>query len=349
MNFIKPLLVLLLIAMTSSENMSLINNVEAAGKADLILLNGRVWTGNKNQPWAEAVAAKGERIIFVGATAEARQLADQKTRVVDLQGRLALPGFIDDHTHFIEGGFQLLSVDLRDAATPQEFSERIRKQAAKLPKGRWIRGGDWDHERWGGELPTKEGIDRFTADNPGFVTRLDGHMGLANSAALKLARVTRGTPSPAGGTVVKDARTGEPTGVLKDDAMALVYSAIPDESDAEYEEALRAALDYAASVGLTSIQDITGWRDYEVYKKFKEAGRLTVRVYARTPMREWRRQADLVKRQGAGDDWLRLGGLKAFMDGSLGSTTALFFEPFTDAPNTPGLMADDNIPEGPSI
>jgi predicted amidohydrolase YtcJ len=347
MKFMKSLLVAILILMPFTENSPLINSVEAAAdKADLILLNGRIWTGNKKQIWAEAIAAKGERIIFVGANTDAKKLADAKTRVIDLQGKLALPGFIDDHTHFIEGGFHLLSVDLRDAATPAEFAERIRNRAAKLPKGRWIRGGDWDHEHWGGELPNRQWIDKFTADNPVFVTRLDGHMGLANSAALKLAGLTKDTPSPSGGTIVKDAVTGEPTGVLKDDAMSLMYKVIPDESDAEYDEALQASLNYAASVGVTSVQDITGWRDYEIYKKFKNSNRLTVRVYARTPMSQWQRQAELVKQQGAGDHWLKLGGLKAFMDGSLGSTTALFFEPFTDAPDNRGLMLEANTPEG---
>lgn len=347
MNILKYLVAAILILMPFSEDISRTNTVEAAAdKADLLLLNGRIWTGSQKQPWAEAVAAKGERILFVGSNAEAKKLADGKTRVVDLQGKLTLPGFIDDHTHFIEGGFHLLSVDLRDAATPAEFSERIKNQAAKLPKGRWIRGGDWDHERWGGDLPAKEWIDKFTGDNPVFVTRLDGHMGLANSAALRLAGLSKETPSPSGGTIVKDPVSGEPTGVLKDDAMALVYKVIPDETDAEYEEALQASLNYAASVGVTSVQDITSWRDYEIYKRFKNASRLTVRVYARTPMSHWQRQAEVVRQQGAGDQWLKLGGLKAFMDGSLGSTTALFFEPFSDAPNNRGLMLEANTPEG---
>lgn len=347
MKCLKRLFVALLILMSFSQNTPLTTSVEAAAeRADLILLNGRIWTGNKKQLWAEALAAKGERILFVGANAGAKKLADGKTRVIDLQGKLTLPGFIDDHTHFIEGGFHLLSVDLRDAATPAEFAERIKGRAAKLTKGRWIQGGDWDHERWGGELPKKEWIDPFTADHPVFVTRLDGHMGLANSAALKLAGLTRETPSPSGGTIVKDAVTGEPTGVLKDDAMALVYKVIPDQSDAEYEEALQASLQYAASVGVTSVQDISSWRDYEIYKRFRNSRRLTVRVYARTPMSQWQRQAEVIRQQGAGDHWLRLGGLKAFMDGSLGSTTALFFEPFADAPDNRGLMLEANTPEG---
>ena len=318
-----------------------------AAQADLILINGRLWTGNKSQQWVEALASRGERIIAIGSTREIKKLADTKTRIIDLKGRLALPGFIDDHTHFIEGGFHLLSVDLRDAATPEEFALRIRGHAATLAAGRWVTGGDWDHERWpGGPLPTKELIDRYTTNNPVFVTRLDGHMGLANSTALRLAGITKDTKDPPGGTIVRDEMTGEPTGVLKDDAQSLVYRVIPAKTEAEREEALRASLAAAARFGVTSIQDITPWADYEVYKRFRDSGRLTVRVYARTPMSQWKQQAEIVAKHGAGDDWLRLGGLKAFMDGSLGSTTALFFEPFSDSPNTSGLMVDDNIPEG---
>jgi predicted amidohydrolase YtcJ len=238
-------------------------------------------------------------------------------------------------------------VDLRDAPTPAEFARRISDHAKTLPSGRWITGGDWDHERWPGRpLPTKELIDSSTQKNPVFVSRLDGHMGLANSAALRMAGVTKETKNPPGGTIVRDPKSGEPTGVLKDDAMALVYRVIPERGEAERDEALKASLAAAARAGVTSIQDITPWPDYDAYKRFRDAGRLTVRVYARTPMSQWKRQADLVARHGAGDDWLKLGGLKAFMDGSLGSTTALFFEPFNDAPNTSGLMVDDNNPEG---
>ena len=315
--------------------------------AELALINGRIWTGNKSQPWAEGLASRGERIIATGSNSDIKKLADAKTRVIDLEGKLALPGFIDDHTHFLIGGFHLLSVELRDAGTPEEFGSRIKGYASKLPAGRWITGGDWDHERWpGGPLPTKELIDRYTQNNPVFVTRLDGHMGLANSVALRMAGVTKDTKDPPGGTIVRDARTGEPTGILKDDAQGLIYRVIPETSDAEREEALKASLTEAARFGVTSIQDITPWQDYETYRRFRDSGRLTVRVYARTPMSQWKRQAEIVARQGTGDDWLRLGGLKAFMDGSLGSTTALFFEPFSDAPNTSGLMVDDNIPEG---
>lgn len=315
--------------------------------ASLAIINGRLWTGDKSQPWAEGLAVRGERIVAVGSTEAVKKLIDPKTCVIDLQGRLALPGFIDSHTHFIEAGFHLLSVDLRDAATPEEFARRVGLHAAKLAAGRWITGGDWDHERWpDSQLPTKELIDHLTRDNPVFLSRLDGHMGLANSAALRLAGITKETADPAGGAIVRDPQSNEPTGILKDDAQALVFRVIPERTDIERREALIASLAEAARVGVTSIQDITPWQDYDAYRQCSEESRLTVRVYARTPMSQWERQADQVANAGAGDDWVRLGGLKAFMDGSLGSTTALFFEPFNDAPNTSGLMIDDNIPEG---
>lgn len=318
-----------------------------APAADLAIVNGRIWTGNKSQPWVAALASRGERITAAGSTDDVKKLIDSKTCFIDLQGRLALPGFIDGHTHFIEGGFHLLSVDLRDAPTPEEFARRIGNHAAKLPADRWITGGDWDHERWpGAPLPTKDLIDCFTPEHPVFVSRLDGHMGLANSVALRMAGITKETSDPPGGTIVRDPETGEPTGILKDDAQSLVYRVTPEPVEGGRDEALKASLAEAARLGVTSIQDITPWPDYDAYKRFRDAGRLSVRVYARTPMSQWQRQADAVARQGAGDDWLRLGGLKAFMDGSLGSTTALFFEPFNDAPNTSGLMVNDNIPEG---
>jgi predicted amidohydrolase YtcJ len=321
--------------------------MKRAVSADLVLSSGRIWTGDKSAPWAEALASRNDRIIRVGSNQEVMKLAGPGTRVIDLKGKLSLPGFIDDHTHFVSGGFELLSVSLRDARTPAEFAERISAQAQKVGPGRWITGGDWDHELWpGAPLPTRELIDRYTPANPVSVERLDGHMVLANSLALKLAGITKETSDPPGGAIVRDPRTGEPTGVLKDAAMGLIDKVIPEPAAAEYDQALEAALKEAARAGVTSIQDITPWPDYEVYKRFRDSGRLTVRVYSRTPMRSWQRQADLVARFGRGDEWLRLGGLKAFMDGSLGSTTALFFQPFTDAPNTSGLMADDNIPEG---
>ncbi|MCX7753014.1 MAG: amidohydrolase [Blastocatellia bacterium] len=316
-------------------------------EAELVLLGGRVWTGDPQQPHAEAVAIGRGRILAVGSAEAVRAWIGSRTHVLDVRGRLVLPGFIDNHTHFVNGGFQLLSVDLRDARDPQEFARRIAERAKALPPGRWITGGNWDHELWpGAPLPRKEWIDPHTPNTPVFVTRLDGHMGLANSLALRRAGITRETPDPPGGTIVRDPQTGEPTGILKDAAMELVYRVIPEPSDSEYDEALRAALREAARVGVTSIQDITEWAHWPVYRRARQRGELTVRVYARTPIPEWERQREVIAREGPGDEWLRFGGFKGFVDGSLGSTTALFFEPYTDAPQTSGLLHGQMFPEG---
>jgi predicted amidohydrolase YtcJ len=259
--------------------------------SDLAILNGRLWTGNKSQPIVQALACRGERIVAVGSNDDVKKIIGPKTRIVDLQGKLALPGFIDSHTHFVEAGFHLLSVDLRDAPAPEEFARRIGNHAAKLPAGSWITGGDWDHERWpGAALPTKELIDVLTLEHPVFVSRLDGHMGLANSAALRRAVITRESADPPGGKIVRDPNTGEPTGILKDDAQSLVFRVIPEHSDAIRDAALKASLAEASRFGVTSIQDITPWHDYDAFKRFRDAKLLTVRVYARTPMSQWKRR-----------------------------------------------------------
>jgi predicted amidohydrolase YtcJ len=316
-------------------------------EADLVIVNASVRTLDAKTPAAEAVAVYAGRIVAVGTSAEVRALAGPKTRVVDAGGALVMPGFNDAHVHFLSGGFQLSSVDLRDAATPQEFAERIRSFAEKLPKGRWITGGDWDHERWpGAPLPTKELIDAFTPDRPVFVNRLDGHMALANSYTLRLAGVTRDTPDPPGGQIVRDAKTGEPTGVLKDAAMSYVWKFAPASSFEEKLDAARAATAHAAAHGVTSVQDMSAGADVGVYQTLLERGELKTRVYAVSPLPDWERLGRVGVRRAFGGDMLRVGGLKAFSDGSLGSTTALFFEPYLDAPNTSGLPGDEMFPEG---
>jgi predicted amidohydrolase YtcJ len=315
--------------------------------ADLVIVNANVHTLDRTRPLVEAVAVFGNRIAAVGTSAEIRKLAGATTRIIDAGGALVLPGFNDAHVHFIDGGSHLASVQLRDAANPQEFAERIRQFAAKTPKGRWITGGDWDHERWpGAPLPTKELIDKFTPDHPVFVNRLDGHMSLANSAALKLAGVTRETKDPDGGLIVRDPQTGEPTGVLKDAAMSFVYAKIPDASFDEKLEAARAATEHAASLGVTSVQDMSTGSDVGVLQTLAARGELKTRIYAVSPLPQWERLSRTGMRAVFGSDMLRVGGLKGFADGSLGSTTALFFEPYNDAPATRGLPSDEMFPEG---
>jgi len=315
--------------------------------ADLIIINAHVHTMNVDQPAAEAVAVYGNRIAAVGSTEEVRKLAGARTRVVDAGGRLILPGFNDSHVHFLSGGFQLSSVDLRDARSPQEFAERIRSFAQKTTRGRWITGGDWDHERWpNAPLPTKELIDAFTPDTPVFVNRLDGHMSLANTLALKLAGVTRETKDPPGGLIVRDPKTGEPTGILKDAAMGFVYKVIPESSAAEKLAAARAATDHAARLGVTSVQDMSAGNDVGIYQMLLAQGQLKTRIYAVSPLPAWERLARTGLHAPFGDDLLRIGGLKGFADGSLGSTTAYLFDAYNDAPATRGLPADEMFPEG---
>lgn len=314
--------------------------------ADTIIVNAVVHTMDSAQPTAEAVAIYANRIVAVGSSKDIKKLAGPTTRSIDAKKHLLLPGFNDAHTHFLSGGFQLSSVDLRDADSPQEFAARIKAFAEKLPKGRWITGGDWDHERWAdAKLPTKELIDTITPDTPVFVSRLDGHMALANSLALKLAGVTRQTLDPAGGVIVRD-KSGEPTGVLKDAAQSFVWKVIPPATFDERLAAARAATNYAASLGVTSIQDVSAGTDVGVYQTLLDRGELKTRIYAVAPLPQWERLARTGVRAHFGCDMLRVGGLKGFSDGSLGSTTALFYEPYRDDPSTSGIPGDEMFPEG---
>jgi predicted amidohydrolase YtcJ len=316
-------------------------------KPTLIVLNASVHTLDPNRPRAEAVAIHGNRIAALGSSGEIRKLAAADTRIIDAAGRLLLPGFNDAHVHFLNGGFQLSNVDLREAKTPAEFAQRIKDFARNVPRGRWITDGGWDHENWpGAPLPTKELIDADTPETPVFVDRLDGHMALANSYALQLAGVTRGTQDPPGGLIVRDPQTGEPTGILKDAAMAFVNRIIAAKSFDEKLAAARAATEYAASLGVTSVQDMSGNHDVAVYQELARRGEWKTRIYAVAPLPAWDGLAKIGFRAPFGDDLIRIGGLKGFADGSLGSSTAYFFEPYNDAPNTHGLPGDQMFPEG---
>jgi hypothetical protein len=312
-----------------------------------------VWTGWEEKPEVEALAIRGETIAAAGSDSEIRRLAGPATRVEDLGGRRVLPGFIDSHTHFIDGGRYLLGADLREARSEKEMAALVGRHAARQPAGRWILNGNWDHERWSpARLPSRASIDPLTPDHPVLVSRLDGHMALANSLALERAGVTRATPDPPGGQIDRDPRTGEPTGILRDAAMSLVDRVVPPPSPEEQDEALAAAQAHALSLGVTSIHDMSSGtlevyrRDLEAFRRARVRGRLQPRVYACAPLSEWRWVADEIERTGRGDAWLRLGGLKGFMDGSLGSTTAYFFEPYVDSPQTRGLLTGDMAEEG---
>ncbi|MHB1096922.1 MAG: amidohydrolase [Gemmatimonadaceae bacterium] len=305
----------------------------------LAIVNARVWTGDLRRPWADAVAVEGAHIAAVGSSAEIRKLAGTSARIIDAHGAMVVPGFIDSHVHFIEGGFALQSVKLRDAKTKAEFIQRIGDFAKTIPAGTWILNGDWDHENWGGELPTRQWIDAVTPNNPVWINRLDGHMSLANSAALKAAGVTRDVKDVSGGTIVRDA-TGEPTGVFKDNAMGVVDRAVPPAGAEMTDRALRAAMQHVNAQGGVAVHHMGGWGDLAAFERAHAAGTLTTRIYASVPLSSWKRLADTVKARGHGDEWVRIGGLKGFVDGSIGSHTAAMLEPFTDAPNDRGLMVN---------
>ena len=304
----------------------------------LAVVNARVWTGDSARPWAEAFAVRGEQIATVGSSAAVRKVAGT-ARVIDAAGRMVVPGFIDSHVHFIDGGFGLSSVQLRDAKTPAEFIARIKAFAATVPPGAWITGGNWDHEQWGGELPRHDWIDSVTPNNPVWINRLDGHMSLANAAALRAARVTRASREVAGGTIVRDAR-GEPTGVLKDNATDLVNAVMPNPPAELEDRALDTAMAYVAAQGVTSVVHMGTWRDLAIFERAHKAGRLKTRIYAAVPLATWEQLRDTVAARGRGDAWLRIGALKGFVDGSLGSHTAAMLQPFTDAPSDTGLFVN---------
>jgi hypothetical protein len=313
--------------------------------ADLIIQNARVWTVDPSRREAEAVAILGDRIVAVGSNQQVDAWRGPHTRVVDAAGKRLLPGFNDAHVHFMDGGSQLDNVELNDATSPQEFARRIRERAAKTAKGEWLLGGDWDETKWTpAELPTKELIDAVTPEIPVAVDRYDGHMVLANSLALKLAGITAQTLDPAGGVIVRD-QQGNPTGALKDAALDLLFKAVPPPSHDQRRHAIERALAHAASLGVTSVQHMNpDYADIAIYSELLDEGKLTTRIYAAPLITQVDDQVKIGIRRAFGGPYLRIGAVKAYADGSLGSATAYFFEPFLDQPGNRGLLSDEMHP-----
>ena len=313
--------------------------------ADLIIRNARIWTVDRSLPEAEAVAILGERIVAVGSSREVDAWRGPHTRVVDAAGKRLLPGFNDAHVHFTDGGAQLDNVQLNDAASPQEFSRRIRERAAKTGKGEWLLGGDWDETKWSpAELPTKDLIDAATPEVPVAVNRYDGHMVLANSLALKLAGITAQTPDPDGGVIVRNAQ-GDPTGALKDAAQDLLFKVVPPLNHDQLRHVVERALQHAAALGVTSVQNMNpDYADIAIYSELLDEGKLTTRIYAAPLITQVDDQVKIGIRRAFGGPYLRMGAVKAFADGSLGSSTAYFLEPFSDQPGNRGLLSDEMHP-----
>jgi len=310
---------------------------KVAEPASLAVTDARIWTGSDSMPWAEAMAVRGTEIVAVGSAADVAPFIGESTTVLSQTGAMVVPGFIDTHVHLLDGGTALASVQLRDVKSREEFRKSFADFVATIEPGEWILGGAWDHEAWGGELPRADWIDDVTPENPVWVHRLDGHMALANSLALELAGVDETTADVDGGEIVRDAN-GSPAGVLKDNAMPLVAAAVPVPSDAQRDRQHRAALEYLASNGVTTVHDMADFDSLATHRRAHERGEQITRIYSLVPLDQWQTLSDDVAQHGFGDEWLRTGGLKGFMDGSLGSHTAAFFEPFTDAPDDRGLM-----------
>ena len=310
----------------------------------LAIINANIWTADENQPFAEAVAISDGKIVYVGTTKQVKKTITKESNVIDAAGMFVCPGFTDSHLHLLDGGFHLSSVQLRDANTPEEFITRIADFAKTCEPGDWILGGDWDHSLWGGELPNRHWIDEVTPVNPLWVSRLDGHMALANSLALKIANINKNSVSPAGGTIVKDG-IGELTGIFKDNAMDLIYPYIKEPGDSLKFHALDAAMQYLIERGVTSVHHMGGWDDLRIYRHYHDENKLRIRISAAVPLSTWKKLDQTIQENDFSDEWLRIGGLKSFVDGSLGSHTALFHEPYTDKPTDTGLQVtrDDEL------
>ncbi len=313
--------------------------------ADSVVTNAKIWTGNPDQPSAEAMAVWQGKILAIGKATDIQPLIGPKTAVLDAKGARLVPGFHDSHVHFLGGGLQLARVELKDCKDEAEFLNRLTKFDKNTPRGRWMLGGNWDHERaFNGILPTAELLDKYVKNRPVFLRRYDGHMGLANTAALNLANITAETKDPEGGVIgrLPDGKT--PSGILKDNAMNLLAKFIPEPEEDELVEAVRAAMAECAKYGLTSVTDMDGSSTttrnklFRILQRLDRKDELTVRIDLRWPIAEQKELSQLGTEAGFGTTHLRIGGLKGYMDGSLGSSTAKMFEPYLSDAKTTGVF-----------
>lgn len=335
---------------------------------DLVLTNGLIYTVDLKRPWANAVAIRGGWIVAVGDASDAANAAEFKsligpnTRVINLHGQFALPGFNDAHVHLAAAGYAKLEVNLEGTQSLAEFQRRIRDRLRDYKPGEWITGRGWDHTLWPEKsFPTRQDLDAVSAGNPMIFGRVDGHVAVVNTPALKLAGIAGDTPDPPGGHIVRDPKTGEPTGILEEDsAMNLVYSRVSPVKPAERRRALELALNEASQYGVTSVQDNSvqsthdgdnfGWDNFLTLAQMQREGKLKVRVTEWLPfdaplarLQEMRNQARSLSEPDSDGVWLKIGALKAFLDGSLGSRTAAMLAPYSDDPATSGILRIDPV------
>jgi predicted amidohydrolase YtcJ len=342
------------------------------GPADIILTHGQIYTMDPGHPWASSIAMRGETIVGITYSAppsdaqaspgtqkqsggdELKNFRGRNTRIIDLHGQFAMPGFNDSHVHLAEAAYSKNNVNLIATSSLSDFEQRIRVTLSFYKPGEWIVGQGWDHTLWPRKVfPTREELDSVSTENPIFCVRIDGHVAVANSHALQIAGITAKTPDPEGGHIERDPKTGEPTGLLEEDsAMQLVASHIPPHSLPQREHLFEEALLEAAKYGVTSIQDNSvmalqdnndyGWQNFLVLQQMKKEGRLPVRITEWLPFDA---PLDTLQQMrntgGTTDPWLRTGALKTLLDGSLGSRTAALLAPYSDAPKTSGILREN--------
>ncbi|KAJ0927365.1 putative metal-dependent hydrolase, composite domain superfamily, amidohydrolase 3 [Helianthus annuus] len=320
--------------------------------ADLLVTNGTIYTSDSSLLFADSMAVRDGIILRIGNYSFVKEVCGHRTKELNLEGRIVVPGFIDSHVHLLVGGLQMVRVQVRGVKTKDDFIGKVKEAVKNMKDGTWLLGGGWNNDLWGGELPSASWIDDITPHHPVWLSRMDGHMGLANSLALRIAGVTSDMQDPVGGTISRN-EDGEPTGLMIDSAMKVIVSCIPEVSVEERRQALDRASRYALSRGVTTVVDVGRyfpgasvehtWEDFsDVYKWADLSGRMMIRVCLFFPMPTWSRLSDIVQKTGRRvSQWISIGGVKAFADGSLGSNSALFHEPYADEPWNLGLQVTD--------
>jgi predicted amidohydrolase YtcJ len=305
--------------------------------ADMVLINGKIFTAVDENPFAEALAIKGEYILAVGTNAEIREFIGKETDVFDVDGKLVTPGFIDAHCHFASGGRSLIDLTFRGVDSIERIQKIVAARIKELPEGSPVFGRHFDHTLFpGAKWPSKEDLDKVSPHNPVIISRIDGHSSWVNSLALQQCGITKDTESPFGGEIVKDPDTGEPTGILKEEATELITIERSSASSSP-EEDIERALKHAAKLGVTGIHTSSDLEEIKIYKKLKKEKKLILRVYAWLPVSEIDTYIEKSIKQGQGDVMVKAGFQKIFIDGTLGSGTALMFAPFEDDPEKAGL------------
>jgi predicted amidohydrolase YtcJ len=309
---------------------------------NLVLYNGNIHTMDPARPRARAIAIAGNRILALGDDAGIRALLGPGGTAIDLQGRTVLPGFTDSHLHLMWYGLGLMQIDLAAVPTLAEALARVTARAEKTPAGLWLTGGGWDHSLWaGGAFPTRHDLDRAAPDHPVWLRRKCGHVGWANSRALRLAGITAQTPDPPGGAIDRDPASGEPSGILKDTAMDLVARLFEDPTPEEGANAIQATMAHAHRHGLVGVHTMEGAAAFRAFQKLRADGKLDLRVLMQIPEDNLDAAIQAGLQSGFGDERLRIGGVKIFADGALGARTAYMLEPFEGEPDNYGLAVAD--------